>query len=104
MDEIKFYKKIEVTNPSMIAAWPGMGNVALGTADYIRKNLKAVRFAEIKMDPLATLDAVEVEDGISKFPKPPLNTFYYVKNPDRSEEHTSELQSQFHLVCRLLLV
>src|SRR5689334_24742219 len=22
---------------------------------------------------------------------------------DRSEEHTSELQSQFHLVCRLLL-
>src|SRR5689334_23985357 len=24
-------------------------------------------------------------------------------NVDRSEEHTSELQSQFHLVCRLLL-
>src|SRR6267143_6297908 len=23
--------------------------------------------------------------------------------PSRSEEHTSELQSQFHLVCRLLL-
>src|SRR5689334_23910232 len=27
-----------------------------------------------------------------------------IKHPDgRSEEHTSELQSQFHLVCRLLL-
>src|SRR5438309_7084292 len=26
-----------------------------------------------------------------------------VKVGDRSEEHTSELQSQFHLVCRLLL-
>src|SRR5689334_23794097 len=25
------------------------------------------------------------------------------KAQDRSEEHTSELQSQFHLVCRLLL-
>src|SRR5689334_24729970 len=25
------------------------------------------------------------------------------KAPSRSEEHTSELQSQFHLVCRLLL-
>src|SRR5689334_23807955 len=25
------------------------------------------------------------------------------KYADRSEEHTSELQSQFHLVCRLLL-
>src|SRR5689334_23944560 len=26
-----------------------------------------------------------------------------VDQPERSEEHTSELQSQFHLVCRLLL-
>src|SRR5689334_24807284 len=25
------------------------------------------------------------------------------RRQDRSEEHTSELQSQFHLVCRLLL-
>src|SRR5689334_24357592 len=28
---------------------------------------------------------------------------YIENNPVRSEEHTSELQSQFHLVCRLLL-
>src|SRR2546427_7417283 len=27
----------------------------------------------------------------------------YLKQPDRSEEHTSELQSQSNLVCRLLL-
>src|SRR5689334_23457734 len=26
-----------------------------------------------------------------------------VRTAERSEEHTSELQSQFHLVCRLLL-
>src|SRR5438309_11934911 len=26
-----------------------------------------------------------------------------MREPARSEEHTSELQSQFHLVCRLLL-
>src|SRR5689334_24677562 len=28
---------------------------------------------------------------------------YVLKDQLRSEEHTSELQSQFHLVCRLLL-
>src|SRR5689334_23961749 len=28
---------------------------------------------------------------------------FHVPSPARSEEHTSELQSQFHLVCRLLL-
>src|SRR5438309_4188665 len=27
----------------------------------------------------------------------------FQRNRSRSEEHTSELQSQFHLVCRLLL-
>src|SRR5207244_5497539 len=28
---------------------------------------------------------------------------YFVRSPERSEEHTSELQSPDHLVCRLLL-
>src|SRR5438309_7996913 len=27
----------------------------------------------------------------------------WISGPTRSEEHTSELQSQFHIVCRLLL-
>src|SRR5438309_8820634 len=38
---------------------------------------------------------------------PPVVTFSFIdpgfESLDRSEEHTSELQSQFHLVCRLLL-
>ena len=81
-EDIRYYRNIDVVNPVMIAAWPGMGNVALGTVDYIRRKLKAVRFAEIKTDPLAALDAVEVRSGLSKFPKTPLNTFYYTKDPD----------------------
>ncbi len=81
-ENIRYYRNIDVVNPVMIAAWPGMGNVALGTADYIRRKLKAVRFAEIKTDPLAALDAVEVRGGLSKFPKTPLSTFYYTKDPD----------------------
>src|SRR2546427_5531427 len=32
-----------------------------------------------------------------------LGTFYIIVDPSRSEEHTSELQSQSNLVCRLLL-
>src|SRR5256885_6933216 len=31
------------------------------------------------------------------------NPHWYWKGPDRSEEHTSELQSPCNLVCRLLL-
>src|SRR3989338_9982274 len=32
------------------------------------------------------------------------SVFFAVATAKRSEEHTSELQSQFHLLCRLLLV
>src|SRR5687768_18060406 len=32
-----------------------------------------------------------------------LEVFYNGDDPARSEEHTSELQSRLHLVCRLLL-
>lgn len=82
MSDIKIYKNIELSNPVMIAGWPGMGNVALGAVDYMRRKLKAVRFAEIKVDPMLTLDSVDVENGLAKLPKTPANTFYYAKNPD----------------------
>jgi proteasome assembly chaperone (PAC2) family protein len=81
-ENIRYYKKIDTINPVMIAAWPGMGNVALGTVDYIRRKLKAVRFAQVMTDPLAALDAVEVKNGLSNIPRAPLSTFYYTKNPD----------------------
>src|SRR2546429_5919987 len=32
-----------------------------------------------------------------------INQYRHHPEPDRSEEHTSELQSRLHLVCRLLL-
>src|SRR5689334_23908313 len=36
-------------------------------------------------------------------PRRDVHTVYRDRGGGRSEEHTSELQSQFHLVCRLLL-
>src|SRR5687768_17786645 len=36
-------------------------------------------------------------------PEIPLDEAVYDRAPGRSEEHTSELQSRLHLVCRLLL-
>src|SRR2546422_4293283 len=39
----------------------------------------------------------------SQIPKPRPREFPGVRKSKRSEEHTSELQSRLHLVCRLLL-
>src|SRR5689334_24883453 len=51
-------------------------------------------------------EAVEREIRISEVPNGSPSAYadaHYSAIDARSEEHTSELQSQFHLVCRLLL-
>src|SRR2546422_11632938 len=42
-------------------------------------------------------------DGVDAVLPEPGRDRLAVQGPDRSEEHTSELQSRLHLVCRLLL-
>src|SRR2546430_10666262 len=41
--------------------------------------------------------------GQASFPEPPHPALFFQDSVHRSEEHTSELQSQSNLVCRLLL-
>jgi proteasome assembly chaperone (PAC2) family protein len=82
MEEYKLHRTPELKDPVMVAGWPGMGSVALGMVDYLRRKLKAVRFAEIKVDPTLFLDSVDVSNGVSKLPKPPSSIFYYTQDPD----------------------
>jgi len=78
----KIYKKISLKDPVMIAGWPGMGSVAIGVVNYLRRKLGAVRFAEIEIDRSITLDSVVVENGIASIPPSPRNVFYYTTKPD----------------------
>ena len=77
---IKFFKKIEIKKPVIICAWPGMGNVALGAVSYMRKKLKAAKFAEIKTRSLYMPNAVLVENGVSVLPEVREDLFYFSKN------------------------
>src|SRR5687767_15719703 len=52
--------------------------------------------------PVARVDDVHVSAGVRLRPREVLRRVRRV-NVDRSEEHTSELQSLAYLVCRLLL-
>src|SRR5689334_24566349 len=47
--------------------------------------------------------SVTARTAVAWRPAPPKPTAIRSASGTRSEEHTSELQSQFHLVCRLLL-
>lgn len=46
--DVEHIEKPELENPQMIAAWPGMGFLAKISADYMRRQIKATKFAEIK--------------------------------------------------------
>lgn len=79
---VRVLRKIEVKNPSMLCAWPGMGNVALGAVDYARRKLKATRFAEIEAKDFQAPGTILVKEGVVKLPSLPRNIFYFTKNPD----------------------
>lgn len=68
--------------PTVLAAWPGMGNVGLITVDYLRRKLDAKIFAEIDMSPFFIPDSITVKDGIAQFPEIPTAVFYYTNDPD----------------------
>src|SRR5947208_6433246 len=52
---------------------------------------------------LSLHDALPTYPGLRLFPDTVRHVFGERERPPRSEEHTSELQSPDHLVCRLLL-
>lgn len=80
---MKMFEQIEFEGPpTVLAAWPGMGNVGLISVDYIRKKLNAAPFAEIDMSPFFIPDSILVHNGIANFPEIPTSVFYHTHNPD----------------------
>jgi hypothetical protein len=64
----------------MVAAWPGMGNVAYGAANYLRESLKAVKFAEVVPDDIFYRTGVQIRDGIVGVPPLPKSEFFFHEN------------------------
>lgn len=77
MKGIQIYHSISMERSTLLAAWPGMGNVALGAIDYLRRKLETMIFAEMDMSQLSAPDAVEVEDGLARLAKSPKSLFYH---------------------------
>ncbi len=74
---IKVYKEPKLNNPCLIAAWPGIGNVALGAVSYLKEKLAAEEFAEIDPLPFFELGGVFVQDNLVQPTRFPQSKFYY---------------------------
>lgn len=80
MEEIKFSKKPKLKNPYLIAAWPGMGEVAFKAATYLIDKLGAEEFAQILPGNFFYLTQSVIQGGRLILPESPYNKFYYWKN------------------------
>ncbi|MFC1967051.1 PAC2 family protein [Chloroflexota bacterium] len=77
---VKIYARPKLNNPVMLAAWPGVGNVAMIVANYLRKGLEFKRLGAVEaayfFDPIGVL----VRDNVVESPQFPQSNFYYLKN------------------------
>src|SRR5699024_11443720 len=89
--------------------YPGMGNLTEERIQYIEQDVsdfeKALYSYDYDTEPYAWWDYCDMDSMADYFIINEFTVNYDVgsRSTYRSEEHTSELQSRFDLVCRLLL-
>lgn len=96
---IRVYKRPRFTDPCLIAAWPGIANVALAAVGYLRMSLEAQEFAEVDPLPFFDLDGALIEDNVIQGPRFPESKFYYWKDKQHGRELIileGEEQPSFH--------
>jgi proteasome assembly chaperone (PAC2) family protein len=83
---VNFRKEPHPKACDLIAAWPGIGNLSLIMARYLREKLEAEEIGEI--EPWAFFDpvGVMVKDNIVEEPQFPEGKFYYWRNTDGKKD------------------
>ena len=77
MKSVKIHREPKLVNPCLVAAWPGVGNVALIAATYLKDKLKAEEFGEIAPAGFFDIGGVFIKDNIIEAPQLPESKFYY---------------------------
>jgi proteasome assembly chaperone (PAC2) family protein len=83
---IRILDRIEPKDPILVAAWPGMGNVAYGAAMYLKESLKTEKFAEILPEEIFYRTGIQIIDGIVEIPELPKSEFFYYRNAAGSHD------------------
>ncbi len=77
---VKLHARPKLNSPVMLAAWPGVGNVSIILATYLKEKLDFKGLGEVEaahfFDPIGVL----VRNNIVEAPQFPQSKFYYWKN------------------------
>ena len=77
MEAVRLYREPALRDPSFIAAWPGMGGVAVIAAKHLKDELGAEEFGSIEPYDFFDLGAISVQDHIVEEPEFPESKFYF---------------------------
>jgi proteasome assembly chaperone (PAC2) family protein len=78
-------EQVRLNHPWLIAAWPGMGNVALNAGFYLLAKLGMSVMAEFEANDLFDVEHVEVKEGVIQTGRRPRNRFFVWK--DKNQKH-----------------
>ncbi len=78
---IQLYDKPKLKNPVLIAAWPGMGNVAIRAVTYLKDQIGAKRLGEISIEDYFAPTGANVIHQVIEPIKIPKNHLYYYRAP-----------------------
>jgi len=77
---LKLHAHPKLNSPNMLASWPGIGNVSIIVASYLKKKLPFKELGEIEPSHFFDPIGVVVRDNIVEAPQFPESRFYYWKN------------------------
>jgi len=76
----KLYARPKLKSPNMLAAWPGISNVSVIVANYLKKGLAFKDLAEVDAAHFFDPIGVSAKDNLVDAPQFPQSNFYYWKN------------------------
>lgn len=85
-DLVKLYARPRLKSPNMVTAWPGISNVALIVATYLKKGLDFKELGEVNAAHFFDPIGVTVKDNVVEAPQFPQSKFYYWKNKGKGSD------------------
>ena len=79
---VKLRARPKLNSPNMLAAWPGISNVAIIIATYLERKLAFEKLGEVEASYFFDPIGVVVKDNVVEAPQFPQNKFYYWKNKE----------------------
>jgi len=83
---VKIYARPKLNSPVMLAAWPGISNVAIIVATYLERKLPFKKLGEVKASHFFDPIGVVVKDNVVEAPQFPRNRFFYWKNKEEGRD------------------